>query len=153
MEALGRGDLEHIVGSLYPGIPRGLRGCMVEFNERLHHDAAVARSFAHAGGPWEFNLRDILRWGHLCCPPPGEAGPPSSERHITRQVAFLALSVGGQLLRAFLLAGLVAPAVLPAQKAHPACSPFLPFSNPWASLLSPNKQVATSSVVNAHRSK
>lgn len=79
VEALGRGDLEHITGSLYPGIPRDLRGRMVEFNERLHHDATVTRSFAHAGGPWEFNLRDILRWGQLCCPPQGAARPSDSQ--------------------------------------------------------------------------
>ena len=38
---------------------------MVDSLERLHHDASVARTFAGAGGPWEFNLRDLLRWCEL----------------------------------------------------------------------------------------
>ncbi len=37
---------------------------MVEFNERLN--ASVGKKdFANMGGPWEFNLRDLLRWADL----------------------------------------------------------------------------------------
>lgn len=51
---------------------------MVRVLQRLHHDSAVKRCFAVAGGPWEFNLRDLLRWCHLAeaavpAPPTGSA--------------------------------------------------------------------------------
>jgi hypothetical protein len=32
---------------------------------RMHDSANVERAFAAAGGPWEFNLRDLLRWCDL----------------------------------------------------------------------------------------
>lgn len=38
---------------------------MVELLEALHESANVQRSFASTGGPWEFNLRDLLRWCDL----------------------------------------------------------------------------------------
>lgn len=38
---------------------------MVTLLEALHDSANVKRSFASAGGPWEFNLRDLLRWCDL----------------------------------------------------------------------------------------
>ena len=38
---------------------------MVSFLKALHDGANIQRSFASAGGPWEFNLRDLLRWCQL----------------------------------------------------------------------------------------
>ena len=38
---------------------------MVAFLESMHVGANVQRSFGGAGGPWEFNLRDLLRWCYL----------------------------------------------------------------------------------------
>ena len=38
---------------------------MVSFLSALHQGANVQRSFGAAGGPWEFNLRDLLRWCDL----------------------------------------------------------------------------------------
>ena len=38
---------------------------MVTFLAELHQAANLQRSFASAGGPWEFNLRDLLRWCDL----------------------------------------------------------------------------------------
>lgn len=38
---------------------------MATFLADLHHAANVARTFGAAGGPWEFNLRDLLRWCQL----------------------------------------------------------------------------------------
>ena len=55
----------HATGSLHPGIPQACLEKMVGFLEALHQSANVQRRFAVAGGPWEFNLRDLLRWCHL----------------------------------------------------------------------------------------
>ncbi len=38
---------------------------MVAFLAHLHQGANINRSFGSAGGPWEFNLRDLLRWCQL----------------------------------------------------------------------------------------
>ncbi len=38
---------------------------MIAFLQTLHVGANEARSFGGVGGPWEFNLRDLLRWCQL----------------------------------------------------------------------------------------
>jgi|APGre2960657444_1045066.scaffolds.fasta_scaffold00884_9 midasin len=38
---------------------------MVAFNEALARAVVVERRFGRAGAPWEFNLRDVLRWSEL----------------------------------------------------------------------------------------
>ena len=38
---------------------------MVAFNEALAAAVVSERSFGRAGAPWEFNLRDVLRWCEL----------------------------------------------------------------------------------------
>jgi Midasin AAA lid domain len=53
------------VGALHPAVPEPLRRRMATFLADLHHAANVARTFGSAGGPWEFNLRDLLRWCQL----------------------------------------------------------------------------------------
>ena len=47
-------------GALHPSIPAGVQQRMIQFLERLHVAANVQRSFGSIGGPWEFNLRDLL---------------------------------------------------------------------------------------------
>lgn len=53
------------VGSLHPRVPAECLAKMVSFLKALHEGANVQRRFAGAGGPWEFNLRDLLRWCDL----------------------------------------------------------------------------------------
>jgi midasin len=65
VEALEAADLEFICSALFPSIAAPTLRRMVTFNERLHHETMVAHSFGHKGAPWEFNLRDILRWCEL----------------------------------------------------------------------------------------
>lgn len=50
---------------LHPRLPAGSLHQMVAFLESMHVGANVQRSFGGAGGPWEFNLRDLLRWCYL----------------------------------------------------------------------------------------
>ena len=61
-------------GSLHPCIPADCLANMVSFLKALHEGADTQRSFASAGGPWEFNLRDLLRWCDLA-----EAAIPAYE--------------------------------------------------------------------------
>lgn len=65
VELLTPADLEFIGASLHGRIPRSVMSRMVSFLSEMHRGANVERSFGSQGGPWEFNLRDLLRWCHL----------------------------------------------------------------------------------------
>mmetsp|Transcript_7788 Transcript_7788/g.19828 ORF Transcript_7788/g.19828 Transcript_7788/m.19828 type:complete len:81 (+) Transcript_7788:312-554(+) len=59
-------DLVHITKALYPSIPPVIVERMVAFTAALAEAAGVpGGTFARAGAPWEFNLRDLLRWCDL----------------------------------------------------------------------------------------
>ena len=68
MEALEASDLLFIAQALHPAIPAPSLRKMIAFNERMREDTMVGRKFGQAGAPWEFNLRDVLRWCQLITP-------------------------------------------------------------------------------------
>ncbi len=59
-EELHTSDLTFIAAAAHPEIPPKMISAMVAFNLELH--AKANGTFAHAGRPWEFNLRDVFRW-------------------------------------------------------------------------------------------
>jgi len=65
VDLLQTDDLLFVTEALYPQIPRSCHENMVAFVQRLHSDVHVSRIFGNLGGPWEFNLRDLLRWCEL----------------------------------------------------------------------------------------
>jgi len=66
VEPMSADDLNHISKALHPEIPVESVSAMVRFNDSLAIASNVTGgSFARAGAPWEFNLRDILRWCDL----------------------------------------------------------------------------------------
>ncbi|KNC81071.1 hypothetical protein SARC_06594 [Sphaeroforma arctica JP610] len=62
VEELDATDLRTIAKSMFPHIDQDIIDSMISFNSRLHHATMVDRAFGSKGGPWEFNLRDVLRW-------------------------------------------------------------------------------------------
>jgi midasin len=48
-------------------IPENLLESMITFNECLRRETAENMSFGWLGSPWEFNLRDVMRWADLIC--------------------------------------------------------------------------------------
>jgi midasin len=58
-------DLIFIATSLYPSIERSIQEKMIAFNSQVYHDTMITCSYGRKGNPWEFNLRDILRWCEL----------------------------------------------------------------------------------------
>jgi midasin len=62
MEELNSNDLLIISKNLHPGHSEDELQHMIDFNSRVHHEATVRRSMGRQGSPWEFNLRDIMRW-------------------------------------------------------------------------------------------
>ncbi|GAA6048627.1 hypothetical protein JCM3770_002064 [Rhodotorula araucariae] len=62
MEELDAVDLNAIAAALYPDIDAAVLSKMITFNSTVHRQTMEARAFGVEGSPWEFNLRDVLRW-------------------------------------------------------------------------------------------
>lgn len=58
-------DLSLIASGKAPNMPAETIQKMIDFITQLEHRIARDRSFGAQGAPWEFNLRDLLRWLHL----------------------------------------------------------------------------------------
>jgi len=59
-------DLQLICAQLYPSAGTQLIKQLVSFMQELDQNVTVEQKFGTRGAPWEFNLRDVLRWLHLC---------------------------------------------------------------------------------------
>ena len=62
MEELDSTDLNAIAAALYPDMDPAVVRKMISFNSTVHRQTMDARTFGVEGSPWEFNLRDVLRW-------------------------------------------------------------------------------------------
>lgn len=62
VDTLNLEDLQLIATRLYPGIPQDDVAKVITFVVLLDREVSQKRSFGSLGGPWEFNLRDTLRW-------------------------------------------------------------------------------------------
>ncbi|KAJ3856471.1 midasin nuclear AAA ATPase [Lentinula lateritia] len=58
-------DLRLVCQYLHPEVDTKLLEHMIAFNSSLHHMVSIERSLGKEGAPWEFNLRDVLRWIEL----------------------------------------------------------------------------------------
>uniref|UniRef100_V5GS24 Midasin n=1 Tax=Kalmanozyma brasiliensis (strain GHG001) TaxID=1365824 RepID=V5GS24_KALBG len=62
IEELTGDDILAISSHLYPNFDVDRLQQMIRFNFELHHEVVVRHSFGRIGAPWEFNLRDLMRW-------------------------------------------------------------------------------------------
>jgi midasin len=58
-------DLLQISKHKFPKYPEDWLQHMILYNSRLEEETSVKHTFGRNGSPWEFNLRDIFRWGAL----------------------------------------------------------------------------------------
>ena len=65
MEELTPDDLYIICSGLFPEIDENTLRAMISFNIDLNEKVTARTGFAQEGSPWEFNLRDIVRWATL----------------------------------------------------------------------------------------
>lgn len=65
IEPLTPTDLLEICRHMFPEYPSDWLASMIAFNSRLEEEVSNKKSFARTGSPWEFNLRDVTRWGAL----------------------------------------------------------------------------------------
>ncbi|SJX65482.1 related to MDN1-Huge dynein-related AAA-type ATPase (midasin) [Sporisorium reilianum f. sp. reilianum] len=62
IEELTGDDILAISSHLYPNFDIEQLRKMIQFNFALHHQVVVKHLFGRIGAPWEFNLRDLMRW-------------------------------------------------------------------------------------------
>ncbi|XP_071447069.1 midasin [Hetaerina americana] len=62
IDPLTSGDYEFILSSAFPHAPRDIISRAVRFNSCLVQEVQVQRLWGQRGAPWEFNLRDLIRW-------------------------------------------------------------------------------------------
>ncbi|KUJ07208.1 midasin [Mollisia scopiformis] len=58
-------DLQLICRHNFPNVASATLNSMIVFVSQLEQEIVYQRRFGSQGGPWEFNLRDILRWLQL----------------------------------------------------------------------------------------
>ncbi|KAK9450165.1 uncharacterized protein V1518DRAFT_426070 [Limtongia smithiae] len=58
-------DLQIITSQIFPSVDRQEADLLIGFISLLELETTKRRSFGQIGAPWEFNLRDTLRWFHL----------------------------------------------------------------------------------------
>lgn len=58
-------DLNLIASHSFPQLPSPVISSLIQFVSQVDHQLTVEKSFGAQGGPWEFNLRDVLRWLNL----------------------------------------------------------------------------------------
>ena len=58
-------DLQLIAAHNYPHVPANVIANLIRFITQIEHALVAEKSFGSQGGPWEFNLRDVLRWLQL----------------------------------------------------------------------------------------
>ncbi|CDO69902.1 hypothetical protein BN946_scf184884.g61 [Trametes cinnabarina] len=66
-------DLLLICRNLFPNYPSHLLEKMIHYMAVLNEETMIKRTFASEGAPWEFNLRDVIRWTTLLC----QCDPPA----------------------------------------------------------------------------
>ncbi|KAF8139191.1 hypothetical protein K438DRAFT_1996249 [Mycena galopus ATCC 62051] len=82
VEELTASDLLLVCQHLFPAIEPEILQAMISFNTTLNEAVSIKRSFARAGSPWEFNLRDVLRWATLLSASASPAHPSELLRSV-----------------------------------------------------------------------
>ncbi|GAO16920.1 hypothetical protein UVI_02046410 [Ustilaginoidea virens] len=58
-------DLKLIASHNYPKLSDEVITQLIDLVSEMERQTVVVKTFGASGGPWEFNLRDVLRWLHL----------------------------------------------------------------------------------------
>ncbi|GAV27477.1 hypothetical protein PMKS-000945 [Pichia membranifaciens] len=62
VDMLTGADLKLIAHHLYPSLNSEMCGKLISFMSKLEEEVVIKRQWGSSGAPWEFNLRDTLRW-------------------------------------------------------------------------------------------
>ncbi|KAI0647852.1 midasin [Trametes meyenii] len=83
VQEMSSADLLLICRNLFPSCPSELLEKMIAYMTVLNEETMVKRSFAREGAPWEFNLRDVIRWATLLCE---AASPPDPSKYLSSTI-------------------------------------------------------------------
>lgn len=67
VDVLKEEDLIMISEQIFPNIAQEDCSKMISFMSQLEEEVVIKKNWGTSGGPWEFNLRDSLRWLSLYC--------------------------------------------------------------------------------------
>lgn len=62
VDVLKSDDFMAISEHLFPKVDRNVSEKMIAFMSKLEEEVVIKKLWGSSGGPWEFNLRDTLRW-------------------------------------------------------------------------------------------
>ncbi|KAG8936254.1 hypothetical protein FRC02_003546 [Tulasnella sp. 418] len=65
IQEMSPSDVLSICHQLFPQHPMESLKKMIQFNAKLYEETMMRHRFGQDGSPWEFNLRDVLRWSSL----------------------------------------------------------------------------------------
>lgn len=65
IEELSPEDLLLVCRERFNDCDEDILRAMITYNSHLNQEVIQRRTFGRDGSPWEFNLRDVLRWGEL----------------------------------------------------------------------------------------
>lgn len=82
IEELSPNDLFMVCQHVFPDFDEAAMRAMISFNMLLNDEIGIRRAFARDGSPWEFNLRDVIRWGTLLRTPGLVQHPAESLRSV-----------------------------------------------------------------------
>ncbi|KAM5539433.1 hypothetical protein V8D89_006885 [Ganoderma adspersum] len=99
VQEMSPNDLLLICRNLFPDYPPDLLRKMIAYMVVLNEETMVKRSFARQGAPWEFNLRDIIRWATLL----HKTDPPAHLSHYLSSVILQRFRTSEDRARAFQL--------------------------------------------------
>ncbi|KAL9484939.1 hypothetical protein ACSS6W_003728 [Trichoderma asperelloides] len=71
-------DLKLIASHSFPQLSDEVVSLLIQFVSQIEHHLLVEKSFGAQGSPWEFNLRDVLRWLNLL----SSSDPLLKTRHV-----------------------------------------------------------------------
>jgi midasin len=99
VEELSSNDLFSVCRNLFSSYDDDLLRGMIAYNTLLTEEVSVKRTLGREGAPWEFNLRDVIRWGTLLTASPCPVHPHefvdsvyvnrfrnATDRYISRQL-------------------------------------------------------------------
>ncbi|KZT42641.1 hypothetical protein SISSUDRAFT_1125502 [Sistotremastrum suecicum HHB10207 ss-3] len=65
MQELQSEDLTVVLQNRFPDISQKDTDLMIKYNQTIAKQVNIARVWGQRGTPWEFNLRDLMRWARL----------------------------------------------------------------------------------------
>lgn len=85
IDELTSADLILVCQHMFPHVDENILRAMIAFNIHLNDEVTLQKLFGQLGTPWEFNLRDVIRWGYLLVSSERQQNPDAYLRSVYLQ--------------------------------------------------------------------